>query len=155
MKLQPEIQQLTFMAHPVAINHDTIVIYDKLKPRSARFQLECPMPIALRAPSREYISRFALRLGFVGIVDWNMWKSVARSSWPLQWVPASTSYSQPRHRRQAFKTDWAVTTADMPTNFPARRITPEPRAPVAEGCASACIEARTRRGTEPAPPRSK
>ena len=39
-------------------------IVHKLKPRFARFQLECPMPIALRAPSREYISRFALRLGF-------------------------------------------------------------------------------------------
>jgi len=27
-------------------------IMDKLKPRFARFQLECPMPIALRTPSR-------------------------------------------------------------------------------------------------------
>jgi len=43
----------------------------KLKPRFARFQLECPMTIALRAPSCEYISRFALRLGFVLAVDWN------------------------------------------------------------------------------------
>ena len=41
----------------------------KLKPRFARFQLECPMPIALRAPSREYMSCFALRLGFL-VVDW-------------------------------------------------------------------------------------
>ena len=29
------------------------------------FQLECPMLIALRAPSREYILRCALCLGFV------------------------------------------------------------------------------------------
>jgi len=40
-----------------------VLIGDKLKPRYARFQLECPIPIALRAPSRECISRFALRLG--------------------------------------------------------------------------------------------
>jgi len=65
---------------------DRVTVYfinDKLKPRFAWFQLKCPMPIALRVPSPEYISRFALRLGFVGIVDWNMWKSIARSSWPL------------------------------------------------------------------------
>ena len=32
----------------------------------------------------------------------------------------------PRHRRQAFNTDWAEQWAlSMPTNFPARRITPE------------------------------
>jgi len=56
----------------------------KLKPRFARFQLECPMPIALRAPSRECISRFALRLGFARVVDWNVscQHSVVRKPWP-------------------------------------------------------------------------
>jgi len=49
-----------------------LICSNKLKPRFARFQLECPMPIALHAPSREYISRFALRLGFVLVVDWNV-----------------------------------------------------------------------------------
>jgi len=42
----------------------------KLKPRFARFQLECPMPIALRAPSREYMSRFVLHLGFLLVLNW-------------------------------------------------------------------------------------
>ena len=41
------------------------LLADKLKPHFARFQLDCPVLIALRAPSREYISRCALRLGFV------------------------------------------------------------------------------------------
>jgi len=63
------------VAHGVDIFRHGRNIYYKLKPRFARFQLECPMPIALRAPSRECISRFTLRLGFVDVyrvVDWNM-----------------------------------------------------------------------------------
>jgi len=63
-----------------------------IQARYARFQLKCPMPIALCAPSCECISRFALCLGFVCVVDWNMWKSVARSSWLLQRGPASGAY---------------------------------------------------------------
>jgi len=96
--------QCTIVAMPV-------LLVNKLKPRFARFQLESPMPIALRAPSREYISRFALRLGFVCVVDWNMWKSVVRSP---QRVPASTGYSQPCHSR--LTEQWARPTP--PTNFP-------------------------------------
>ena len=70
------------------------VIIDNLKLRYARFQLECPMPIALRAPSREYISRLALHLEFVPsrVLEWNMWKSIARSSCLLQRGPASTGH---------------------------------------------------------------
>jgi len=42
-----------------------VIILNKLKTRFARFQLECPVLIAPRTPSREYISRCALHLGFV------------------------------------------------------------------------------------------
>ena len=62
----------------------TTFMSNKPKRCSAPFRLECPMPIALCAPSSEYISCFALHLSFVRLMDWNMWKSVARSSWPMR-----------------------------------------------------------------------
>ena len=53
----------TITRHNINSNSHQPIIYNKPKPRYVRFRLECPMPIALRTPSR------ALSAYWIGIYE--------------------------------------------------------------------------------------